>query len=145
MLSHELVEQWIVKCFESLKGCDWSRRPDQNSDPRPSARNTVAVCTVADEQGHVYYGYRIDWNSGFTGGYYGIEGMNWTNPPLFKDPTEKRTIDGRQYLIIDDGSHIHDIGWIVGSRLYWVSNTLLEDLTNDQMLGLARSAAPLTG
>ena len=37
----------------------------------------------------------------------------------------------------------HDIGWRVGNALYWVSNTLLEDLTNPQMLAIAESARPV--
>ena len=107
--------------------------------------NEFHAYNVPDEQGHSYSGYRIDWADGTSGGYYGIEGMNWTNPPLFAHPTQTRTIGGRTYMIVDDGSHIHDIGWITSGRLYWVSNDLLENLSNDQMLAIARSAAPVTG
>ena len=51
MLLHEWIEQWIVKRLECLKGLDWFRRSDQNSDSGSLARNTVAICAVADEQG----------------------------------------------------------------------------------------------
>src|SRR5215813_1515131 len=50
MLLHKWIEQWIVKRLERLKGLDWFRRPDQCSDPCPLARNTVAICAVANEQ-----------------------------------------------------------------------------------------------
>jgi len=106
--------------------------------------NDFHAYTVPDEQGHAYQGYRIDWYDGNSGGYYGIEGMNWTNPPLFAHPDQTRSIDGRDYMIVDDGSAIHDIGWITNGHLYWISNALLEDLSNDQMLAIARSAAPLS-
>ena len=43
-------------------------------------------------------------------------------------------------MFVDDGSHIHDIGWREGNVLYWVSNTFLEDLSNTQMIDLAVSA-----
>jgi hypothetical protein len=46
---HEWIEQWIVKRLEGLKSLDWLRRPDQYSDSGPLARNTVAICAVADE------------------------------------------------------------------------------------------------
>jgi hypothetical protein len=36
-----------------------------------------------------------------------------------------------------------DIGWREGGELYWVSNTLLESLSNVQMLALAESAKPI--
>ena len=32
------------------------------------------------------------------------------------------------------------IAWHQGDNTYWVSNSLLQTLTNDQMLGIARSA-----
>jgi polyisoprenyl-teichoic acid--peptidoglycan teichoic acid transferase len=99
--------------------------------------------TIGDEQHHRHYGYRIDWQVNGVGGYYGIEGMNWTNPPLFANPTATEVIGGRTYLLVDDGSHIHDIGWRQGNVLYWVSNTLQEDLTNTQMIDIANSAQPL--
>jgi hypothetical protein len=38
---------------------------------------------------------------------------------------------------------VHAIAWRQGGALYWVTNTLLEDLTNQQMLGIAQSAQPL--
>jgi hypothetical protein len=35
------------------------------------------------------------------------------------------------------------VGWRQGRVLYWVSNTLLEDLSNEQMLAIAKSAQSL--
>jgi hypothetical protein len=46
-------------------------------------------------------------------------------------------------MIVDDGSHIHVVGWRSGGVLYWVTNTLLEELSNAQMLAVARSARSL--
>src|SRR5205823_5208911 len=63
--------------------------------------------------------------------------------PLISHPDEKRKIGGRTYEISSDGSHIHLIAWHSGGALYWLTNTLLEDLSNAQMLAIARSARPL--
>jgi polyisoprenyl-teichoic acid--peptidoglycan teichoic acid transferase len=104
---------------------------------------TVSRWAIPDEQNRLHYGYRIDWQQNGVGGYYGIEGINWTTPPLFANPTQTQRINGRTYLFVDDGAHIHDIGWREGNALYWVSNTLQEDLTNTQMLDIANSAQPL--
>ncbi len=52
-------------------------------------------------------------------------------------------IDGRRYEFVDDGAHIHVIGWRSGNVLYWLTNTLLEELSNSQMLAIAKSAQPL--
>jgi polyisoprenyl-teichoic acid--peptidoglycan teichoic acid transferase len=98
------------------------------------------VYGIRDEQGKLDRGYRIDWQTDSVGGYYGIEGMNWTDPPLFANASTE-TIGGIQYLFVNDGSHIHDVGWRQNGMLYWISNTELENLTNPQMLSLARSAS----
>jgi hypothetical protein len=38
---------------------------------------------------------------------------------------------------------VQDVGWIVGGTLYWVSNTIFDDLTNAQMFAIAQSAQPV--
>jgi hypothetical protein len=65
--------------------------------------------------------------------------MNWTDPPLFAhaDTVERY---GREYLYVDSGSHVQDVGWIVGSVLYWISNSIVDSLTNEQMFALAESS-----
>ncbi len=98
--------------------------------------------TLTDPQGHVHHGYRIDWSTGSVGSYYGIEGMDWTDPPLF---AHADTVDrfGRRYIYVGTGSHVQDIGWTVGGALYWVSNSILDDLSNEQMFAIAESAQAL--
>jgi LCP family protein required for cell wall assembly len=75
-------------------------------------------------------------------GYYDFEGTDWLNPPLFAH-SRSQEIDGVEYHFVDDGSHIHVIGWRAGAGLYWVTNTLLEELSNQQMLQIAKSARAL--
>ena len=106
----------------------------------PASPNDFHPYTIRDEQGHLHYGYRIDWSAGSEGEYYGIEGISWTNPPLFANPNATETLDGRTYMFVDDGSAFHDIGWREGGVLYWVSNSLNETLSNAQMLAIAESA-----
>jgi LCP family protein required for cell wall assembly len=108
----------------------------------PDPFDPFSSYTLEDPQGNRHYGYRIDWATGSVGDYYGIEGMNWTDPPLFAhaDTVERY---GRDYLYVDSGSHVQDVGWIVGSVLYWISNTIFDSLTNAQMFALAQSAQPV--
>jgi LCP family protein required for cell wall assembly len=98
--------------------------------------------TLPDQSGRKHWAYIVVWQENTIGGYYDFEGTNWLNPPLFAN-SHSRLIDGRRYLIVDDGSHIHVVGWRSGGVLYWVTNTLLEDLSNQQMLAIARSARGL--
>ena len=69
--------------------------------------------------------------------------MNWTDPPLFAN-ADKVERYGRTYLYVNTGGKVQDVGWIVGNALYWVSNTIFQNLTNTQMLALAASARSVT-
>ena len=94
-----------------------------------------------DSSGHERAGYRITWldTRDQLGSWYGIQGTDWTDPPLFRG-ADVAYRDGRRYLLVGDGHHIKDIGWIDGKAMYWVTNTIFDGLTNAQMLALAESS-----
>jgi LCP family protein required for cell wall assembly len=102
----------------------------------------VRAYTLPDQQDRPHKAYVVVWQQNLIGGYYDFEGTDWQNPPLFAH-SHSRLVDDRRYLIVDDGSHIHAIGWRSGGVMYWLTNTLLEELSNQQMLAIARSARPL--
>jgi LCP family protein required for cell wall assembly len=105
-------------------------------------QQTVRAYRLKDEHGHPHHAYVAVWRQNLIGGYYDFEGTDWLNPPLFAH-TRTESIAGREYKIVDDGSHIHVIGWRSGRVLYWLTNSLLEELSNPQMLAIARSAQGL--
>ncbi len=105
-------------------------------------QQTARAYDVRDQSNNIRHAYVVVWLQNVIGGYYDFEGTDWLNPPLFSH-SHSRMIDHRAYLIVDDGSHIHVVGWRQGKVLYWVTNTLLEELSNTQMLAIARSARPL--
>jgi LCP family protein required for cell wall assembly len=107
-----------------------------------SEQQTVRPYDLRDQQGHLHHAYVVVWQQSVIGGYYDFEGSDWLNPPLFAH-AHVQTVGGHAYRIVDDGSHIHVVGWRSGRVLYWVTNTLLEELSNAQMLALAASAQPL--
>jgi LCP family protein required for cell wall assembly len=107
-----------------------------------AAQQTVRAYTLDDQQRDLHHAYVEVWQQNVIGGYYDLEGTDWLNPPLFAH-AHRETIAGRSYLLVDDGSHIHVIGWREGRVLYWVTNTLLEELSNAQMVAIAKSAQPL--
>jgi LCP family protein required for cell wall assembly len=100
---------------------------------------------LKDLQGGEHWAYYITWNDTLSqlGSYYGIEGMNWTDPPLFANADEKE-YDGREYLAVGNGTHIQDLGWIVGKDLYWINNTIFDGLSDAQMYALAASSQPVS-
>ena len=90
-----------------------------------------------------YRAYRITIEAPGIGEYYGVQGMNWTDPPLLANPSETRTVGGRELLLFRDGSRLRMVGWKTARASYWVSNTLLRSLTNRQMIATARSLSRL--
>jgi LCP family protein required for cell wall assembly len=73
--------------------------------------------------------------------YFGVQGIRgWTDPPILDSPSLTKTIHGREYEIFVDGDRVKMVAWRRGENVYWISNSLLQVLTNDQMVGMARSA-----
>jgi LCP family protein required for cell wall assembly len=105
-------------------------------------QQTVRPYALRDEHHHLHHAYVVVWRQNTIGGYYDFQGTDWLNPPLFAH-SHNATIGGRQYKLVDDGSHIHVVGWRSGRVLYWLTNTLLEELSNPQMLAIAKSAQGL--
>src|SRR5438105_6036190 len=97
---------------------------------------------LRDPQGQLHRAYVLVWQQTPLGSYYDFEGTTWLDPPLIAHPDQTRRIGGRTYMLFADGSHVHTIAWHEAGALYWLTNTLLEDLSNDQMPQIAPSARP---
>ena len=72
--------------------------------------------------------------------YYGVQGTEWSDPPILEKPSETITSDGRDYDIYYDGDRIRMVAWHdEDDNSYWVSNTLLQTLDNADMIAIAES------
>jgi polyisoprenyl-teichoic acid--peptidoglycan teichoic acid transferase len=98
---------------------------------------------LRDRGQRLRHAYVVVFRQDALGGYYDFEGTDWPRPPLIAHPNQQRKIGRTTYMLFTDGGHIHVVAWRKGKMLYWVTNTLLEDLSNQQMLAIARSAKPL--
>ncbi len=94
---------------------------------------------IFDRGGHKYRAYRMVFKTMLLGQYYGVEGTSWQGPPILDNPSERRRLGGRTYELFYDGSRLRLVSWRSGKAVYWISNTLLSSLGNQQMLALARS------
>lgn len=94
---------------------------------------------IKDSGGHRYKAYRLVVRAEGLGQYYGIQGTNWKAAPILDNPSETRTIRGRKYDLFYDGDRLRLVAWRNRRAAYWVSNTLLQTLTEKQMLGIAQS------
>ncbi len=72
--------------------------------------------------------------------YYGVQGTSWSDPPILRDPSETRTIGGRDYELFYDGDRLRLVAFQDDDgNSYWVSNTLLQSLGEGEMLAIATS------
>jgi hypothetical protein len=103
----------------------------------------VRAYTIPDEKLVRHKSYVVSISRGLVGEYYGVEGTDWTAPPILSGAHQTRRIAGRSYDIYLDGSHMRIVAWRQGRGVYWLNNTLDTQLTNRQMLAIAESARPV--
>ena len=98
--------------------------------PGPARQQEVRAYTLEDQQQASHHAYVACGSRHGLGGYYDVEGTDWLNLPLF---AHARSAEDRRALTTCSSTTARTstyIGWREGRVLYWVSNTLLEDLTN---------------
>ena len=75
--------------------------------------------------------------------YWGIEQTNWSSAPVLGNPTASRTIKGRTFDFYYSGTHLHMVVLRTSHASYWVVNTLLDELSNETMIAIAKGLQPL--
>ena len=93
--------------------------------------------------GKNYGAYRMVLRRGLVGEYYGVQGTTWKDPPILGDASEERKIGRRTYELHYDGDRLRLVAWRTSKASYWISNTLLQTLSEGQMMAIARSARAL--
>jgi hypothetical protein len=111
----------------------------------PTVRDVNSVLSTAEPA----RAYRIDDHDAFrlvyemgTGEYWGIQQTTWTDAPILDGPSLTQTIKGRQYRLFFDGPRLHLVAFEQNGTAYWVVNTLLDRLSNETMLAIARGLRP---
>ena len=81
-----------------------------------------------------------------TGGneYWGIEETDWADAPVLSDRSFRHAVGGREMEFHYSGSHLHMIVLRAHGATYWVVNTLLDSLSNETMISIAKGLKPLT-
>ncbi|HSJ17424.1 MAG TPA: LCP family protein [Solirubrobacterales bacterium] len=97
---------------------------------------------LADEGGKVHRAYKLVFSipgAAVPFEYYGLMGTTWTDPPILDNPSETREIGGREYDLFFDGDRLRMIAWRTNNAAYWLNNTLLQTLEEDEMIAIADS------
>jgi LCP family protein required for cell wall assembly len=93
-------------------------------------------------EGH-HKALRLTFRTG-AGEYWGIEESDWTDAPVLEKPSETHTLKGRTYDFYYVGTHLHMIVLRgEGDARYWVVNTLLDSLSNETMIAIAKGLHPV--
>ena len=80
-----------------------------------------------------------------TGGneYWGIQETQWGDAPALADKSLTQRINGRRYDLYYSGGNLHMVVLRTKNGTYWVVNTLLDSLSNETMIEIAKGLKPL--
>jgi hypothetical protein len=75
--------------------------------------------------------------------YWGIQMTTWGDAPILAEPNETVRLGGRRYELHYSGAKLHMVVLRDRGATYWVVNTLLNSLSNETMLAVAKGLKPL--
>jgi hypothetical protein len=75
--------------------------------------------------------------------YWGVQMTDWDDAPVLADRSLTRRIGGRVYDLYYNGPKLHMVVLNTPKADYWVVNTLLDRLSNETMLAIAKGLKPL--
>jgi LCP family protein required for cell wall assembly len=78
------------------------------------------------------------------GAYWGVEQTDWEDAPVLSDRSFRHVLGGRTYDFYYNGPKLHMIVLREGGATYWVVNSLLDDISNETMIAMAKGLKPLT-
>ncbi len=107
------------------------------SSSRLSSLSPYRIYRLHDEGG-----LRFVYNGPSSLEYWGIQETAWEDPPILAGPTLTRTIAGRDYKLYYNAAHLHMVAFTENGSSYWVTNTLLDSMSNETMLAIAKGLKP---
>jgi hypothetical protein len=96
------------------------------------------VYRIDDDSKAVRFTFRTGINE-----YWGIQQTDWDDAPALEDKNFSEVIKGRQYDLYYAGPNLHMVVLRAGGATYWVVNTLLDTLSNETMLEIAKGLRPM--
>ena len=65
--------------------------------------------------------------------------------PMLDEPSVRRRIAGRSYRLFFSGPRLHVVAFEENGAAYWVVNSLLDSLSNETMLAIAKGLKAVRG
>jgi LCP family protein required for cell wall assembly len=75
--------------------------------------------------------------------YWQIEESTWNSAPILQNPSFTLIHHGQKYLVYTSGGTVQRVALRTPRATYWVSNTILNELSNSTMIAIAESLRPL--
>jgi LCP family protein required for cell wall assembly len=75
--------------------------------------------------------------------YWGVQMTNWDSVPALAEPNRRKKIGRRVYDLYYSGQDLRMVALRYRGASYWVVNTLLNTLSNETMLAIAKGLKPL--
>ena len=128
---------------------DWRRRIDyplmvptrieQSSDL--DSEKPLRVYYIDPDREHK--AIRLTYRLAGVNDYWGIQMTDWEDAPVLDGRSFVRRIGGRRYELYYNGPHLHMVVLRTDGASYWVVNTLLDRLSNETMIAIAKGLRPL--
>ena len=96
-----------------------------------------------DKDRHEHKALRLTYRFSGTNEYWGVQMTDWDDAPALAASTLRRTIAGRTYDLYYNGPRLHMVVLRMDEASYWVVNTLLDRISNETMLEIAKGLRPL--
>ena len=114
---------------------------------------TVIESSSAPDSTKPIYAYRIDGDHKAVrlvfrtagGAYWGVEETDWEDAPILGDKSFRHVLGGRPYDFYYNGPKLHMIVLRQDGVTYWVVNSLLDNISNETMIAIAKGLRPLKG
>lgn len=89
--------------------------------------------------------FRLSFFAGEVGQYWGIQGTTWKDAPILKERSSTVKRNGRTLKVYPAGGNYRMVSWSTPNGVYWVSNTVSQTLTKQQMLDIAANLKRVPG
>ncbi|HZD86470.1 MAG TPA: LCP family protein [Gaiellaceae bacterium] len=76
--------------------------------------------------------------------YWNIEETNWNSAPILDNPTDVIPYHGSKLYLYTTAGAVQMVVLRTKTATYWVTNTILNELSNSTMLAIAKSLTPIT-
>jgi LCP family protein required for cell wall assembly len=86
---------------------------------------------------------RLTYRFGGTNEYWGVQMTDWEDAPVLSGRSFVRRIGGRRYELYYNGPKLHMVVLKTDGASYWVVNSLLDRLSNETMIAIAKGLRPL--